>query len=122
MSRPPWQASQTDRHQRSIAWSRSAPAGAAITSRGVIVQRGVRALHLGAGEAAFQVQIQAGEGEDDADRLARRGRRLHEVCVDDVLQDEVGPAHRVDVELIVAVRCRGHGERAVGSHGEVRSR
>jgi hypothetical protein len=48
-----------------------------------------RALDLGTAESAFEMQIQSGVAEDCPDRLLA-ARRLRDVGVDDVLEDEVG--------------------------------
>jgi len=65
----------------------------------------VRPLHLSAGEALFEIEIQSDQSEDDGDRLAARAGMLHRVRINDVLMDELRIAEfeRVESELGIEV-------------------
>ena len=67
-------------------------------------------LHLFAGEAFFEVQVEANEGEDDRDRLGGFVRVLRCVCVDNELMNEggIGVRQGVESELVVEVVVAGH--------------
>jgi hypothetical protein len=57
-------------------------------------------LHLRAVESSFAVQVETGECENRADRFVSWDTRietLRHIGVDDVLQDEAGAPHRVDI-------------------------
>lgn len=70
-------------------------------------------LNLTAGELFFEMEIEADEAEDEGDGLGlvRCGLQGEGVC--DVLEDETGAAHRVDVDLVVGSAQGIHGERSV---------
>jgi hypothetical protein len=111
-------ASQTDRHQSSIAMSRSGPADTPTTSANrhaapILGQRyarplsfsasegHVRVLDLTARKLSLHVEIKADQTEHNADRPAIVVRGLHGERIHHVLQDKSWAAHCVDVHLVV---------------------
>jgi hypothetical protein len=68
-------------------------------------------LDLGSRESLFDVKIQSGQREDDAYWGRVDGRRsLSNLGVNDVLEYEVLPAHRVHVEFVGSLRQVGWHE------------
>jgi hypothetical protein len=78
-------------------------------------------LDLTARKLLFKVEIKANQTEHDGDWLAAVVRRLHCECVHDVLQDESGAAHRVDIHLIVGGTHRIHIEDILAKASEYRA-